>query len=383
MTTFKLPDLGEGLPEADIVEWHVKVGDEVTVDQPLVSMETAKAVVEVPSPIAGKIVALHGSVGDTIETGGPLVQFEQQASSQEIKSHTSSNSTSKANDTGTVAGKIEVGTEVMPAMQQQTVRQSRQPVKATPAVRALAKKLQVNLAHVSATGPNGVITVRDVEMTASHSLDLNEYVPLKGVRKMMAQAMQQSHAEVVPVTIMEDALLPNFSQGFDITVNVIRAIAHASSKEPALNAWFNTEVMGRKLLDTINLGLAVDTEDGLFVPVMKDIGNKTAEALRAEITQVRQAVVERSIPQDQLKGASIVLSNFGKFAGRYANPVVVPPTVAILGVGKMREEMVVQAQQQQICTVLPLALTFDHRACTGGEATRFLGEVLEFLLKAK
>jgi pyruvate dehydrogenase E2 component (dihydrolipoamide acetyltransferase) len=401
MSIFKLPDLGEGLQDAEIVEWHVKEGDVVKLDQVLVSMETAKAIVEVPAPMAGTITKLHGKAGDTILTGAPLVEFTTETSKAgaPIAPTTSTESAdSYRKDTGTVAGKLEESDQLVEEECSTITRAGvAGGIKVTPAVRALAQKLKVDLSLVTPTGPNNTIIAKDVQQAASGGAStvsagsavtannrvvaaaggaLADATPLKGVRKAMAQAMIASHSVVVPVTICEDAVLLNWHADFDITVRLIAAIAVGIKHEPAINCWFDGKALARKLMPTIELGLAMDTNDGLFVPVIHDVGNKTKEELRAEIDSLKLAVKTRTIAPEKLRGATITLSNFGKFAGKYANPVVVPPTVAILGVGAIRDAAVVVNNKVTIAKVLPLALTFDHRALTGGEATRFLGHVI-------
>lgn len=364
MKTFYLPDLGEGLPDAEIVTWHVTEGKQVKEDELLVSMETAKAVVEVPSPFTGTISKLYGKPGDIIKTGAPLVAFD-------VK---------EKKDSGTVAGKIEEGNQIVQDTAL-TVSGSGRGVKVLPAVRALAKKLGVDLSLVKTTGANGIITADDVKLAASNLNQAGPITPLRGTRRAMATTMAAAHREVVPVTIYEDADIHAWAKQGDYTVRVIQAMVKACQAEPALNVWFDAEQMGRRMLKDIHLGLAMDTADGLFVPVMKDVHTKDAASIRTEINELKQAVQTRAIKPESLQGATIVLSNFGKFAGRYASPVVVPPTVAILGVGALRKEVKVVNDDPKVIEVLPLSLTFDHRAVTGGEATRFLRYMLEALEK--
>lgn len=372
MKTFVLPDLGEGLAEAEIVEWHVSVGDVVKMDQPLVSVETAKAVVEVPSPYTGKVVKLYGGVGDLIETGKPLVDFEVEGGL----------------DQGTVVGKVEVGNEMVRTQASNFTNQTSSAlgVKATPAVRALANKLGVDLTKVAPTGPNNTVTMQDVTSVGEskeqkgHSRAASfPTEPLKGVRRLMAQAMQRSHAEVVPVTVFDDADITEWAATGDITVRVILAIAKACQKEPSLNAWYDGEAVGRKVFQEIHLGMAVDTEDGLFVPVMRNVQEKQATVLRQELNEIKQKIQNRTITPQEMQGATITLSNFGKFSGRYANPIIVLPMVSILAIGRIREECLFINDVPSKRVILPLSLTFDHRAVTGGEATRFLGLLIEAL----
>lgn len=372
MSIFKLPDLGEGLPDAEISEWHVKVGDHVTVDQPLVSMETAKAVVEVPSPQEGVIEKLFGEVGDVILTGASLLQF---SSNEEVNP-------SKSDDAGTVVGNIQSSDEVTEDnfIIGSNNNRTNARIKATPKLRALAASLQVDLQQLQGSGPNGKITASDIEK-AAHPLK-EGFEPLKGVRRHMVRTMIQSHQEVVPVTIYDDANLGTWDKTQDITVRIIQAICKAAKAEPSLNAWYDGHNSARKLFDKVQLGLATDTPDGLFVPVIKNACCLDGTQLRAEINRFKQTVTDRSVDQSELSGATITLSNFGKFAGRYANPIIVPPSVAILGVGRLRQAAVEDNGNVLIKPVLPLSLSFDHRAITGGEATRFLAMVLESLQQA-
>ena len=397
MNIFKLPDLGEGLPDAEIVEWHVKEGDTVNVDQPLVSMETAKAVVEVPSPYAGKIIKLHGKAGDIIATDSPLVSFETADASDNEKA-----------DGATVAGKIEVGTTVLTesATGITPTHKESSHIKALPAVRALAKLLDVDLNSVTGTGKNGEITLEDIRhceaASAAVAIQDNKISapsgrldcfanarndgestiePLRGTRRAMSQAMSLSHAEVVPVTVFDDANIHAWSADTDITYRVIRAITAACQAEPALNAHFNKKSLERKLFTEVNIGIAMDSPEGLFVPVLKNAETLSAPEIRGKINHFKQVVRDRSIPSSDLQGSTIHLSNFGMFAGRYATPIVVPPIVAIIGTGKIREQAINANGNIALHKFMPLSLTVDHRAVTGAEATRFLKMMIEDLQK--
>lgn len=375
MKIFNLPDLGEGLAEAEIREWHVKVGDEVKVDQPLVCMETAKAVVEVPSPRAGKIKKLYGDANSIIATGSPLVEFED----GEV------NNVITAKDKGTVVGSLEESTqsldegEVIIGSSRQKTAAS---VQAMPAIRALAKQLNVDLNAVTGTGPRGQITAEDVKKaTQKSATSIGQGEALHGVRRAMAQAMTQSHQEIVPVTIIDDADITDLPNGSDMTVCVIQAMVAGLKSEPALNAWFDGRTLERRLFNEINIGLAMDTEEGLFVPVLKDVEKNPPKELRNTIETFKKTVKARTVSPSDLHGATITLSNFGMLAGRYATPIVVQPMVAILGCGKIYDAVIARAGKMEIRRMMPLSLTFDHRAVTGGEATRFLGELIKSLEK--
>lgn len=389
MSIFKLPDLGEGLPDAEVHQWHVQEGDVVKVDQLLVSMETAKAVVDVPSPQNGRIVKLYGKPGDIINTGEPLVEFEAAAGEKTA-------SASNAQSAATVVGAMEVTDTVLveSATGVTPVRTADKGIKAMPAVRALAKQLNVDLTHVKATGAGGQVSIDDVKAAAANppaaaattsTLPANKGAaePIRGVRRAMAIAMADSHAKVVPVTLVDDADLSAWAPKTDITLRVIRAIVQACEAVPALNAWFDDKAMERRLFKEVNIGIAMDSKDGLFVPVLKEANTQQPAQWRAAIDKFKEQVAARSVPPTDLLGGTITLSNFGVFAGRYANPIVVPPTVAILGTGRLRNEVVAVNSDMAIHRILPLSLTVDHRAITGGEAARFLAAVIEDLQKAE
>lgn len=366
-TTFHLPDLGEGLMEAEIVQWHVAVGETVKADQPLVSVETAKAIVEVPSPRAGRITHLFGGVGDVVHTHDPLVEFEASEA-----------------DSGTVVGELARAQAAVQEAPQTVQRAGSGAVgfKATPAVRALAARLDVDLGVVTPSGPDGLITAADVQRVARVLAEAGPLEPLRGTRRAMARAMTQAHAEVVPVTLVDDADVEAWPAGTDVTLRLLRALVAGCRAEPALNAWYDSHAIGRRVLAQVHVGIAVDTPDGLFVPVMRDVGNRTPADLRRGLDALKAAVLSRQIPPEELRGYTITLSNFGTIAGRHATPVVLPPTVAILGAGRIRPQPVAVDGQVTVHRLLPLSLTFDHRAATGGEAGRFLAAVMADLAQA-
>jgi pyruvate dehydrogenase E2 component (dihydrolipoamide acetyltransferase) len=467
---FLLPDLGEGLPDATIVEWFVKVGDTIRLDENLVSMETAKAVVEVPSPVSGKVLRLAGGEGDVIVTGTLLAEFEidpslpQRAEGQDTghhhggaaasaddETHGGAGSDAPGNgdqviasdeggtisDAGTSAPKGEPGAgagaredsgTVVGAMQSSNTVRSESAVavggvKAMPAVRALARKLGVDVARVRATGSDGVVTMNDVKQAAADGSAKAGAAPspratsavahaapapaaqrtpmsasgkpmrtqspavhasgqpeqLKGVRRNMARVMADAHAKVVPTSLVDDADLHAWIGKQDITARLIRSIVAACKAVPALNAWFDGDKLVRTLHPHVDIGIAVDTDDGLFVPALRNADMLDAHGVRGAIQRLRAQVEDRSIPASELSGYTISLSNFGMFAGRYATPVVVPPTVAIVGAGKLSHDVVAVIGGIEVHRRLPISLTFDHRAATGGEAARFLKALLDDL----
>lgn len=359
MSTFALPDLGEGLDEAEIVAWHVAVGDNVVADQPLVSVETDKAVVEIPSPQAGRIARLVGAPGDVVKVGSPLVQFDD----------------GMAADTGTVVGAIPTAAET-PAPRPRTSPRA----KAAPAVRALAQRLGVDLTAVAGTGPSGAISRADVEAAAAGEPAGGE--ALKGSRRAMARNMARAGAVVVPATVSDEADVDAWlTPDADVTLRLLRAIVAGCTAAPALNAWFDGERMSVQRHERINVGLAVDTGEGLVVPVLSDVAGRDAGDLRARIQALKSDAVARRLAPADLRGATITLSNFGTLAGRFAAMVVTPPQVAILGAGRASARVVAVDGAPAVHRLLPLSLTFDHRAVTGSEAAAFLAAVIDDLAR--
>lgn len=396
MTRFNLPDLGEGLQEAEIVRWHVAVGDQVAVDQPMVAMETAKAVVEVPAPFAGLIAALHGKPGDTIATGAPLVDFQIEGANGSANGATADAGIAK----GGVVGHMPETDEVIGAsMARPGMRATGQRARVLPAVRELARKLGVDAEALQGSGPGGVVTLDDVlaaktttppaALSATPSVmrpavdltETGELEMLRSLRRAMAQSMSLSRDSVMECTVFDDADIEGWQPGGDYTARLLRAISAGCHAEPGLNAWFDGANNGRRLFQPIHVGIAVDTPDGLLVPVIRDVGKRDAAQLRAEVNRLKAGARDRSLPPADLKDFTIMLSNFGVMAGRYATPVVVPPAVAILGSGRITRDVVATDQGIEAHRRIPLSLTFDHRCVTGGEAVRFLAAVIADLQK--
>ena len=293
MTTFNLPDLGEGLAEAEIVRWHVKTGDQVKVDQPMVAVETAKAVVEVPSPYSGVIRVLHGNPGDMIATGAPLVEFDVAASQAGARAAPAKAAERpKADDSGTVVGSMPTTNEeefIETAVAGGAAGAPRERVRAAPAVRALARRLGVDLARVAGSGRGGLITVDDVMTTsgptalhtsatvtalktspgaarAAAPVAAGEPEKLRGLRRAMAQSMTLARDSVMNCTLFDDADLHHWRKGQDFTTRLLRAIAAGCRAEPGLNAWFDGAAQSRRLLPKVDVAMAVDAPDGLLVP---------------------------------------------------------------------------------------------------------------------
>ncbi len=378
MKSFLLPDLGEGLAESEIVEWHINVGDSVELDQVVLTVETAKAVVEVPAPYSGLVVSRHGEAGDVINIGALLLEIEEQP---ELVSSNATQTTQ--HDAATVVGNVSqishqvdvddfwIGSTHAPSTEQL--------VTALPSARLLAKKLGVELNKVKGSGPGGMITDNDIYNEAREQSPGTEV--LKGARRTMVSTMSESHHHVAAVTITEEANLGRWSSNEDISSRLIKAVVYACKQEPALNAWFDAETMTRCVHSNVNIGIAVDSSHGLYVPVLKHADKFNKEQIRSWLDETVKGIRARKIGRESLQNATITLSNFGAIAGIFATPVVSPPQVAIVGAGRIIERLILKDDQPVSVKVMPLSITFDHRACTGGEAARFTKKLVEHLQK--
>ncbi|MCG9576281.1 2-oxo acid dehydrogenase subunit E2 [Vibrio tubiashii] len=380
MKSFLLPDLGEGLAESEIVEWHIKVGDSVELDQVVLTVETAKAVVEVPAPYSGVVVSRHGEAGDVINIGALLLEIEEQP---ELVGSTVSQA--KQQDAATVVGNVSqaahhvdvddfwIGSTHNPSADEL--------ITALPSARLLAKKLGVELKTVKGTGPNGMINDSDIYNEARKQSPGTEV--LKGARRTMVSTMSESHHHVAAVTITEEANLGDWLANEDISGRLIKAVVYACQEEPALNAWFDAETMTRCVHSRVNIGIAVDSSHGLYVPVLKHADEFEGDQVRQWLDETVKGIRERKIGRESLQNATITLSNFGAIAGIFATPVVSPPQVAIVGAGRIIDRVVMKDDKPISVKVMPLSITFDHRACTGGEAARFTKKLVEHLQKPK
>lgn len=366
MNIFNLPDLGEGLVDAQVREWYVKEGDHVEIDQPIVSVETAKAVIDIPAPQSGYIIKRHATSNDFVQTGEPLASFEDC-----LPDSTTFTSTKAA-----VAPHLPVGTKEETPPPALKPKSRITPV--MPAVRALARQHQVDLKAINPSSPKGMLTLEDVRKAAAAASNglSSENIPLQGSRRAMALNLAQSQASGVTAAVLyEDADIQAWDPSEDYTVRSIRAVIKACQTEPALNAHYFHHNLSQKRWNTVNLGIAIDSATGLYVPVLKDVANVQDSDLRKKIDQFKQEADNQSFSLHAFTDASIILSNFGSLGpggGHYAVPVIVPPIVAVVAIGRARKKVVAFEDKVAIHKTIPLTLAFDHRAVTGGEAARFL-----------
>ena len=529
---FLLPDLGEGLPDAEIVQWLVAEGEAVTEGVNMVEMSTAKAVVEVPAPFTGVVARFYGGPGDVIETGKPLIAILTDGSAP--KKAAAKAETEKAGDSGdddgdagAVVGELIVGSEV-----KSDISVSADGIKASPVVRATAKKLKINLAGIAGSGADGQITVKDVRAAAgagagmaeapatteaapskptpasgdvkvgpaarnlarelgvdlagvtpsgprgaickkdiiaaakaliaggaqgaavssaavpvssvsskgvraapkvraharAKGVDLSrvaasgpensvtiadvnaalradfsagapaapaaptayerpqrayevsgEAEKLVGPRRVMANMMAKAAAEICHTPIFDEADISRWPQGTDITVRIMRAVVAAAMVEPAINAWYDHEGPAKTIHGHVSLGMAVDSPRGLFVPVIKNLDSLGPAEMRSQLDRHRKAIGDATITAKDMSGATITLSNFGMMAGKFAAPIISMPEVAIVGIGGLYDKLVMMDKAIENHRFMPVSLTFDHRAATGGEAARFLRGLLDDL----
>lgn len=388
---FCLPDIGEGIAEAEIVNWLVQEGASVTEDQNLVEIETDKAIVTLPSPHAGTVTRLHGKEGDIIKVGQVLVSFGDQSEA------TPSPHPTEKKDQGSVVGTI--------GEQEEFVAPS-QPAKAilaTPAVRHRAKELRIDLANVHGSGPGGRITRDDVERavekqpvkgtTEPDVYGAVDRIPLRGLRRTIAKRMQEARQRVPDVTIWEDADITDLDsvrlkqrkgaaeKGIRLTYLpfVIKATLAALRAHPYLNATLDDETEQILVKKYYNIGIAVDTSDGLMVFSIKQADQKNILELAKEISVLAEKARTRKLDLAELKGSTFTITNYGVIGASYGTPIINYPEVGILGIGKIQDRPVVKDAQIVIRKIMPLSLAFDHRVIDGVEAARFLNVVIEHL----
>ena len=383
---FCLPDVGEGISEAEIVRWLIAEGSTVNEDQDIVEIETDKAIVALPSPHAGKIVKLHHKEGDLTKVGEILVTIETGEAGQ-------SETRAPQTDRGTVVGSL--GDEEMIELPT--------PVKAIPAVRALAKKLGVDLTKIHGTGSEGKITREDVERAVQNlpheAVDDGETsgpierVPLRGLRRTIAKRMHAARQRVSDVTIWEDADITDLDRirskekevaaqkGIKLTYlpYVIQATLDALRAHPYLNSTLDDEREEILLKKFYNIGIAVDTADGLMVFAIKRADRKSLLELAQEISTLAEKARTRRLELSELRGSTFTITNYGVIGATYGTPIINYPEVGILGIGRIQDRPVVDDGGIAIHKIMPLSLVFDHRVVDGVEAARFLNVIIDRL----
>jgi len=375
---FVLPDLGEGITEGEIRKWLVKEGDSVDEHQTILEVETDKAVVEVPSPKKGRVLKINKDIGDMAKVGEVLMIIAESGEAVEEKPMAEERPKSVS-----VVG-------VLPEEEDEIL--------ATPAVRALAKELGVKIEAVKGSGPGGSITKDDIidasgkAKKAEDIYGVIEKIPLRGLRRTIAKNLIQSQRMTAFVTGMDEADITELwnlrerekkellQKGIHLTFIpfFIKAIQHALAEHPRLNASIDEreEVIIKKYY---NMGIAVDTPDGLMVPVIRNTDKKTILELASDIQDLGRKARDRKIKLEEIKGSSFTITNYGHFGGTFATPIINYPDVAIFGTGRIADKPWVKDGQIVIRKILPISLTFDHRVTDGVDASLFLSKVIRYL----
>lgn len=386
---FKLPDLGEGITEGEVVKWKVKEGDSVEEHQVVLDLETDKAIVEVPSPRKGKVIKLNKAEGETVQVGEVLLTIELEG--EAVAPAPSAPAVEARPPSVSVVGTLPEAEEVL----------------ASPKARSLAKKLGIDVSKVTGTGPGGAVTEKDVTAYSGAKAEKAEVretlgpdrfgpverVPIKGVRKAITKNLLASQRSAAFVTGMDDADVTDLwdlreregrvarERGVHLTFLpfFMKAVQHALKSHPFLNASVDEQREEIIVKKYYNIGVAVDTPDGLMVSVVKNVDKKTILELAGELQELSKKARDRKITLEELKGSTFTISNYGTFGGTYATPIINYPDVAILGTGKISERPWVRNGAIAIRRILPLSITFDHRVVDGREAALFLSKVVKYL----
>ena len=396
---FRFPDVGEGIAQGEIVRWLVAQGDEVRADQPLVEVETDKAVVEIPAPRGGTILRLPVAAGETIQVGEILAVIGEADGAEA--------GVAPQPEAASVVGRLDAKTLELPpepaAVDSGNGATDNGRILAIPSVRKLARDLGVNLSRVTPSGPRGRIRREDVlqavpqdaapAQPADTQRDAHgpiELEPLTALRRTIAKAMVEAATTAVPITTIDEVDISelldwrvrgNTAADVHLTLLpfIMKAVVAALQQHPTLNASLADDQQHLILKRYYHLGIATDTSDGLIVPVVKDVDRKSLLALATEVQHLAELANTRRIPLADLRGGTFTISNYGAVGGIFATPMLHLPQVAILGVGRFMQKPVAYEGAVALRTILPLSLTFDHRVLDGAAAQRFLNAVMAYL----
>jgi pyruvate dehydrogenase E2 component (dihydrolipoamide acetyltransferase) len=418
---FKFPDIGEGLTEGIIIEWYIDKGNSVKVGQPLVKMETDKVVTDIPSPREGVIAARYGKVGETIHVGETLVEIDIAG---EAAAGAPAPEVEAVEEKGAgVVGTLEVasnnaflpaseeGTEARPAAAAAAPRK----VLATPVARAMAREMNIDINQVTGTGPAGRVVKSDIQNfhgpsatsrtstafiaqaagsgpatpSGQPSAGLVEIRPMTQIRKSIAKNMLRSKQSTAHMTLFEEpevsALVEaraRYKEEYkkeDISLTylpfIIKAVVAALKRHPELNSEMDFEKGNIIYKNYYNIGIAVSTEDGLVVPVIRNADRLTVKELSRAVAEIAVKARDRKLTLDDMKDGTFTITNYGALGGWFGVPVINYPQVGILGIGRINQQPVVKNGEIQVGNVMPLSLSVDHRMVDGAEATEFLNDV--------
>ena len=397
---FRFPDVGEGIAQGEIVRWLVARGDQVRADQPLVEVETDKAVVEIPAPRAGTVLRLPVAAGETIQVGEILAVIgDSDATEDESEAPP---------EAASVVGRLDAKTMELPPVP--AVAESGNGgaangrVLAIPSVRKLARDLGVDLNRVTPSGPRGRVRREDVLREAPQSFESIrpadtqrdahgpiELQPLTALRRTIAKAMVEAATTAVPITTIDEVDISELldwrtrgnaaAAGVHLTLLpfIMKAVVAALRQHPELNASLAEDQQHLVVKRYYHVGIATDTPEGLIVPVVRDVDRKSLLALATELQSLAEMAKTRRIALADLRGGTFTITNYGAVGGIFATPMLHLPQVAILGVGRFIQKPTSYEGTIALRTILPLSLTFDHRVLDGAAAQRFLNAVMAYL----
>lgn len=420
---FKLPDVGEGISEAEIVEYLVKVDDDVRADQPVVRVETDKAVVELPCPYSGKVVEIPYGQGDTVQVGQVLLVVEMEAeAAEEAREEEKPEKREKEEEKPREPEAAERAEKKRPEEEAEEVSMvaAAERILVTPHTRKIARELGVDISRVKGTGSHGRITDEDVRTAAEKKedrpkaprgptaaavrvpstagFDFEKYgptrrEPLKGIRKRTAEVMVRSVSTIPHVTHFDEADVTELIKvqqnqkaleeerkvKLSILAFLTRAVADALKKFPMFNASLDEESGEIVYREYYNVGFATDTVAGLMVPVIRDVDKKSIVGIASELQELARKARDRTIELEDMRGGTFTITNVGSIGGIWATPIIVHPQVAILCSLRAREKPVVKNHEVLVRTIMPLTVAFDHRVLDGADSARFLSHIIALL----
>ena len=372
---FRLPDIGEGLVEAEIVAWHVAVGDVVAVDQIIVEVETDKSLVDIPSPFAGTVLALGGEQGDVVEVGDVLIVIGAPGETVDDADSTEPLDSVDRQETVTRGEDVSGGPTAARAM---------------PAVRKAARERGIDLSIVHGTGPGGSVTIGDLDGFSDGAQSAvaavgDERVPMSRTRRAIAEHMQRSWSEIPHVTTLHEArvdqllaarneLAKDAETAVPIEALVIRALLPVLQDHPHFNASIDGDDL--VLHARRDIGVAVDTPEGLIVPVVRSADALDVLDLSRLIVEIAGRAKERRVAPDDLSGATFTVTNIGAIGGGHGTPIIPHGTIAILSIGKAELRPVVENREVVTGLVMPLSISYDHRAIDGAMGQRFMAAII-------
>jgi pyruvate dehydrogenase E2 component (dihydrolipoamide acetyltransferase) len=414
---FNFPDIGEGLEEGTILEWYVSKGQLIKAGQPLVNMETDKVVTDIPSPRAGIIVEMFGEVGEIVHVGKPLVEIETEPEGA-VETTTETPKTMLIEEGAAVMGTMELAgnNAALPPSDEGATKGTEQeePVArkalATPLARAMAREMKVDINKVTGTGPSGRVTKEDIQTysPSSHpseivehpestiptaSGDLTTYEPLSQIRKAIAKNMLNSKQSTAHMTLFEEVEISELmrireklkktfaDKNVKLTYLpfVVKATVQALKQHRPLNSQMDMEHDRMVYKNRYNIAIAVDTPEGLVVPVIKDADKLSILQIAQKIAELSDKARDRKLTMDDMKDGTFTITNYGSIGGIFATPVINYPQAGILGIGRLLKTPIVKDDQIVIGNILPLSLSLDHRIVDGGDASRFINRLREYL----